>query len=72
MIQKLVDKFDWIVYRLSYRSINRMCKRHNGAYAILLKLSIDEWLEENPVTESVKSSAEQFHEAMRGHNYEMD
>ena len=65
MFKKLVEKYDWVVYKLSFRSINRMCARHDGAYAMLLKMSIDEWLEKHPVPESVKDSSTRFYDAMR-------
>ena len=65
MRQKLIEKFDWIVYRLAYKSINRMCTRSDGAYAYLFKLSIEEWLEHHPLSERVKDSAETFHRSLR-------
>ena len=64
VFKKLVEKFDWVVYKLSFRSINRMCARHDGAYAMLLKMSIDEWLEKHPIPESVKDSSKCFYDAI--------
>jgi len=69
MIQRLIEKFDWLVYRLAYKSINRMCIRHNGAFALILKLSIEEWLEKYPLPDEVKASAEGFCQAIKEHEY---
>jgi len=64
LYQKCIEKFDWIIYNLSYHSLNRMCVRHDGAYVLLLRMSIDAWLEEYPLSENLRDAAERFYDSM--------
>ena len=63
MVSKIIEKWDWIIYRLACGSLRRMCKR-NGGFAYLMQLSIQGWLERNPIPENLKRSAEIFHEIL--------
>ena len=61
---KIISKYDWIVYRLAYGSIKRMCERDVG-FAYLFKLWIDEWLSKQKIPESLKRSTDLFFESLR-------
>ena len=64
--ERLLDKWDSLIYKLSWRSLNKMMKREVGR-AYLFKLQMDSWLEENPVPKQLKEATEIFHNAMQQH-----
>ena len=63
---RILRKYDMWVYFRACKSINRMCK-HNPGFAYLMELSIHDWLAENPIPESLKSSTEHFHQEFTSH-----
>lgn len=62
--RRLVDRWDFLVYRLAYDSLQRMCKRREG-WAYLIEMSLRDWREQHPLDPMVQRSAERFHEANR-------
>ena len=61
-----VGKWDWMIYRLAYSSLRRMCAKE-PAFALILERWIQEWRKQNPMPEHLERSAEQFFEACRDH-----
>jgi len=59
----LLNKWDWFVYRHTYNSLNRLFKSHAG-FCYLLKLHVDKWNNEYPISDSLKHSIETFFEAL--------
>lgn len=65
----IITKWDWIIYRLAYGSMRRMCKRE-PAFALILERWIQEWRKQNPMPPHLEESANRFFESCRGHNYD--
>ncbi len=63
MRKKLVNAFDWMIYRLSFRSMRRMFKTDPGM-AYLLKLELDRLSDESNMPDTLKESAESFHSSL--------
>ena len=57
----LLEKYDWFIYRIAFKSIRRMCVRSPGI-AYLFELWIKEWRRQNPITPQLKRSTELFFE----------
>lgn len=64
MVDWLIQKWDWMIYRLAWHSLRRICRRDPG-FAYLIELWIRAWLDENPMPDRLKSAAEKFFETMR-------
>lgn len=64
MFDWIVEKWDWIIYRLAYHSMRRMCKRNQG-FAYLFELWIREWRAQHPIPKELEYATEQFFESMR-------
>lgn len=64
MIDWLVEKWDWIIYRLAHRSLERMCRRNVG-FAYLFALWLEEWRKENPISPELERSTEWFFESLK-------
>ncbi len=62
--RRLVDRWDFLVYRLAYDSLQRMCKRREG-WAYLIELSLRDWREQHPLDPSMQRATEVFHEATK-------
>jgi len=63
MIDKLKLKYDWLMYRLAYQPINRICKRNPGI-GYLIELHIRDWRGKNLPTK-LKRSAESFYDELK-------
>lgn len=60
----IIEKWDWIIYRLAYGSLRRMCARES-AFALILERWIQEWRKQNPMPDRLERAAEGFFEACR-------
>lgn len=54
-----VGKWDWMIYRLAYGSMRRMCAKE-PAFALILERWIQEWRKQNPMPEHLEQSVEQI------------
>lgn len=63
--QRIVSRYDFIVYRLAYRSLDRMMRRGDGGFAYLFELQLRAWRERNPLPESLASATERFHDSLQ-------
>ena len=63
----LVEKWDWMVYRISQGSIRRICEANPGM-AYLFELWIRGWNEEHPISDQLKKATEIFFESQRQKN----
>lgn len=63
--QRVVSRFDFIVYRLAYKSLDRMMRRGDGGFAYLFELQLRAWRERNPLPDQLASATERFHETLR-------
>ena len=66
-IDHLIYKWDWMIYRLSFGTMRRMCKR-DPAPVFILEKWMQEWRKQNPMSESVEKAANTFFEACRDEN----
>lgn len=66
MFNKIIEKWDWFIYRRAFHSMRRMAKSNIG-FSYLLELHIKKWNERNPIPESVKNATETFFNAMTNH-----
>jgi len=62
VIQKMIEMWDYWIYRKAFHSMRRMSIRDPGL-AYLLKLELDRIFEDTP-SESLKHSAESFFQAV--------
>ena len=62
--RRVVSRYDFMVYRLAYKSLDRMMRRGDGGFAYLFELQLRSWRERNPLPEQLASATERFHEAM--------
>jgi hypothetical protein len=60
----IIERWDWLVYRLAYRTFRRMCER-NGGFAYLFELYLRQWRSEHPIPDYVERATETFFEAIR-------
>lgn len=63
-LNRCIGRWDFLVYRLAYPSLNRMCRRREG-WAYLFELQLRDWREQHPLDASMQKSTEWFHEAMK-------
>ncbi len=63
MIDWIVRKYDWMIYRLAYYSLRRMCDRDAG-FAYLFELCLRDWRLDEGMIPSLKEATERFWEAM--------
>ena len=61
VIDWIVERYDWFIYRLSMGPMERMCQR-NGGFAYLFELHIREWRRRNPIPEKLERATERFFE----------
>ncbi len=59
----IVRKWDMLVYRVTYRSLNRMLKNDPGK-AYLMELHLRSWREDHPLPDRLKKATEIFFEAV--------
>lgn len=64
MWKRVINKWDWLVYRLAFKSFKRMAKTEPH-WMYFLSLWLAEWMKENPIGEHLKSSARTFFESLR-------
>lgn len=69
-MQRLIERWDRLVYRLAFRSLERMMLRGDGGFAYLFELQLRQWRERNPLPDQLKSATERFHLCMTQHNEE--
>jgi len=62
----ILEKWDWFIYRRAFNTLRRMSERRPG-FSYLLELHMRRYNAENPISESVKSATELFHQAMIDH-----
>jgi hypothetical protein len=67
MINKIIEKWDWFIYRRAFHSLKRMSKRMTG-FSYLMELHLHEWNKRNPIPESVKNATEMFFRSMEDQN----
>ena len=67
MFDKIVEKWDWFIYRRAFHSMKRMAKRNPG-FSYLLELHLRGWNERNPIPESLKMATEEFFQSMKNKN----
>jgi hypothetical protein len=60
VIKYFVKKFDWWVYWLFYKRWNNA----DPAMFYFLKLHMDKYFEQNPISEGIKDSAESFYQTL--------
>lgn len=58
-IDRIIEKWDWLIYWFAYSSLKRMCERNNG-FAYLIRLQLDDWLNKHPLDENLKHTTELF------------
>lgn len=63
---RIVEWYDWRIYWLAWKSINRMCHRDVGM-AYLLQLFIAGWLESEGITPRHKHATEVFYKSLIEH-----
>lgn len=63
LINRLVSRYDWLIYRIACRSFARM-RKSDAAFLYLLELQLRDWREESGMPPSLLRSAEQFHEVV--------
>ena len=56
-----LEKYDWFIYRIAFKSIRRMCVRSPGI-AYLFELWIKEWRRQNSITPQLERATELFFE----------
>ena len=56
---RLIRWWDRLVYRLCWRSLQRMCKTDRG-FCYLLELHLREWRSRFPLTPELQASTESF------------
>lgn len=61
-----MERWDWLVYRLAHRSIDRMMQRGHGGYAYLFELHLRNWRALHPIPPHVMYSTENFFFEMTG------
>lgn len=59
LVDKIVDWYDFKVYSMAYKSIERMIYKNPG-YAYLFYLFLDKWIKNNPPSENVVVATEIF------------
>lgn len=59
----MIALWDRLVYKFTWRSIQRMCQRHRGM-AYLMKLWIDEFLKNNPPDDRTMALTESYFRGM--------
>jgi hypothetical protein len=64
VVGRLVHKWDMLVYRLAYRSLDRLMRRGSGGFAYLFELQLRQWRECNPLSPEMESATEKFHETL--------
>lgn len=62
-MRRLVEHWDWLVYRLACGSLRRMCE-HNGGFAYLMQLWLMEWRKQHPISPELERSTEMFFESL--------
>lgn len=62
----LLDKWDWIIYRLAQHSLRRICQSHGG-FGYLMELWIREWRSQYELTPELKAATERCFESLRDH-----
>lgn len=62
--QRVLARYDFIVYRLAYKSLDRMMRRGDGGFAYLFELQLRAWRARNPLPESLASATELFHDTL--------
>lgn len=63
-MKRLIEWWDDRVYWWSWKSVNRMCHRNPGM-AYLIRLHIDEFLDRENISDSLKHATEVFYESLR-------
>lgn len=69
MWKRFLNKYDHLIYRLSYKSLNRLCKS-DGGFAYLFYLYLGDWLKENPISSDLKYSTESFFNSLKDCTHE--
>ena len=63
MVRWIVEKWDWMIYRLATGTLRRMCERNQG-FAYLFELNLRKYREEHPISKELESSTEHFFNAI--------
>lgn len=61
---QLREQYDWWIYRRAYRSLARMSVKSPG-FSYLLQLHLEECNSRQALSDSVKSSAQRFHDSLK-------
>lgn len=62
VVDRIIEQWDWTIYRFSCRSMQRMCERNPGI-AYLLELQLKAYRERNPISPELESATEHFFKA---------
>lgn len=62
--ERIIERWDFFVYWIAHKSLNRMCQR-NAGFAYLFELRIREWRLEHPISPELEAATESFHESMK-------
>lgn len=57
---KIVEKWDFWIYYRAFNSLKRICERNPG-FNHIMECHLKKYNEQNPVSESLKNSAEMFY-----------
>jgi len=65
--KKLLKNYDLLIYRLAFKSINRLCVNNPGT-ALLIELAIKEWLKGIPLDEDIRWATKNFFNLIKEKN----
>jgi len=60
----IIERWDWIIYRLAHKSLKRMCER-NAGFAYLFQLWLQEWRTKHPISPELEKATELFFNGLK-------
>lgn len=70
MLRWLIRKWDMFVYRLAFKSLERMCEQRVG-FAYLTELWLRHWRSKYPLPKEYELATEQFFESILNHKQQV-
>jgi hypothetical protein len=61
----LQERWDWFVFHAMFKTAKRMYERGDGGFVYLLECHLCDLRKVNPISESLKESAESFHGSLK-------
>lgn len=54
-----VEKYDWFIYGLAVKTMERMCRRNSG-FAYFFELQLRKYRQEHPISKDLENATEVF------------